>query len=302
MISIVSQNHKQTKQNKQRNSLRNPEPKTTQPTTNAQHKRRNSTQTNQRLAKPTNDTTNLNRHIMMTKLSSPALALVVAAASHATISANGHEHAFEMTTGNFFSCPNPGEVYQGIELGADPMGNGFGGICTPYPGRPLNTNTTSAVSASVSDDPGLNGWSCFPPGVAECPAGFLAISEMCVTFTLDAPPRMHELLHHAGIHCNQVCSKPHHIHPPQRRELAALAPPNQHTKVPCAVMGLCCAESASATTRVTARGMSPEGSAVSINLSPGCTRSGCSCPSLPIMDSFPHKLTLCPLSHSPRPL
>jgi hypothetical protein len=118
------------------------------------------------------------------KLSTPALALFAVAASQASVSAEGREATFFMGAGNFQSCPTSGEIFQGLYFDKAPYGFGFQGVCAPYPGRNLTSTTApSAVAAAAAapSDPGLNGWSCFPPGPAECPAGF-AISEMCTSY------------------------------------------------------------------------------------------------------------------------
>jgi hypothetical protein len=132
-----------------------------------------------------------NTDIMMQKLSSPALALFVTVASQASLlTVKGLEPLFALNNGGFYSCPNSGEMYLGLEQVGDPNSIGISARCTPYPGQPLSNATTSAAAVSVSDDPGLNGWTCYPPGEAECPAGF-AISEMCASsngFTLAGAP------------------------------------------------------------------------------------------------------------------
>jgi hypothetical protein len=113
----------------------------------------------------------------MFKLASTAFTLfVVAAASQASVRALNYSDYYEISSGEFQSCPNSGEFYQGIEL--------YAGValafCTPYPGPPLNASAVASVSAAAVADPGLNGWNCYPQGTAECPPGY-AISELCLT-------------------------------------------------------------------------------------------------------------------------
>jgi hypothetical protein len=141
---------------------------------------------------------------MMTKFSSTtALALFVAAASQASVSAQW-DSVFQMQDGQFASCPNPNDFFQGLQLGVVPEA-----FCTKYPGQPLNA---SATDVPVSDDPGLDGWSCYPEGQAECPAGY-AISEMCVSINNSFAPS-----------CASYCTTPGYF--------AMKCVPNPRTNVP----------------------------------------------------------------------
>jgi hypothetical protein len=173
--SLFSQ--KQEAKNNTQNPYTKPKHKSKQPTPANKTKAKSQQQaTSKETNTKTTKTTIKESKIMMTKLSSAALALVVTAASHASVSAQAPtDDSYMMGNGQFASCPNPKEFYQGFTFD----GGAAIAYCTDYPGKPLSNATATAVS--VSSDPGLNGWSCYPEGKAECPAGF-AISEMCVSF------------------------------------------------------------------------------------------------------------------------
>jgi hypothetical protein len=118
--------------------------------------------------------------------SSTAFALFAAAmTSKTSVSAQG-------SLGQFVSCPY-GEFYQGTYQ--------WSGTCTSYPGQPLTAASAAAASTFVSDvatDPGLNGWSCYPEGMAECQPGYV-IAGLCVGTTI---------FPYEDFLCHEYCSTP----------------------------------------------------------------------------------------------
>jgi hypothetical protein len=128
---------------------------------------------------------------MMMKISSTAFALFLATARNASVSADSSPMAGNQLPGVFVSCPS-GEVYQGTQT--------FFSTCTPYPGHSLVASASeAAVSVSLSDaaaDPGLNGWSCYPRGIAECPPGY-AVAGLCVGY--------------GPVACTEYCPTPGYI-------------------------------------------------------------------------------------------
>jgi hypothetical protein len=115
---------------------------------------------------------------IMFKFTSTTFTLFVAAASQLSVCAQNDNKYIDLGFGGFHSCPNSGEFFQGMQTISM---YGPRGLCIPYPGQPLAASASAAASVSAAvADPGLNGWSCYPPGTAECPPGY-AIADLCIS-------------------------------------------------------------------------------------------------------------------------